>query len=245
MGPEQLLTITDYWAILMRRKLQFAGSFSLVLALGIAVAFLLPPVYRSEATIMIERQAIPQNLVATTVTGYVQEQIEQIRQRITSYENLLAIAREHNLYTGQLDSNPSGVAQLISENIEVEMQEVEATDPDRTGARRATIAFTVAFLNDNPRITQLVANDLANRYLAEHRASREESAREVSQFLEMEGNNLRSEIASLESAMATFKEEELHRLPKAGGAGRRRRDFSERFRQSSGDVLPGGHARAA
>ena len=213
MGQDHVLTIGDYWTILMRRKRQFMVPFILVVILGSALAFMLPSMFRSEATIMIERQSIPEELVATTVTGYVQEQIQQIRQKINSYENLLAIAREHHLYPEIIESNPGEVATRISENIEVEMEEVQATDPNRAGERRATIAFTVAYSDPKPLTAQIVTNDLASRYLAEHRATREDQAREVSEFLELESQKLRAEIAELEGAMAEFKQDKLHRLP--------------------------------
>jgi uncharacterized protein involved in exopolysaccharide biosynthesis len=209
----QMMTIADYWAILMRRKARFAIPFAVVVLVGVGLAFVIPPLYRSEATIMIERQSMPQDLVATTVTSYVQEQIEQIRQRLVAFDNIQEIAKTHNLYPDGFEIDPSGTAQLIAENIEVQMDEISATDPDRSGERRATIAFTVAFHHEDPLTAKSVTNELAQRYLAVHRATREEQARDVSEFLETEADLLRDEIATLEAAMATFKEGQLHRLP--------------------------------
>ncbi len=77
-----------------------------MLVVAAALAFLLPPVYRSEATILIERQSIPSDVVETTVTGYVQEQIEQLRQRINTRTNLLRIADQFDLYPGRREVRP-------------------------------------------------------------------------------------------------------------------------------------------
>jgi uncharacterized protein involved in exopolysaccharide biosynthesis len=77
----------------MRRKLAFVVPFVIVLTIGGAVALLLPSTYRSEARFLIERQGVPANLVETTVSTYVQEQIEQIRQHILTYDNVVEIGR--------------------------------------------------------------------------------------------------------------------------------------------------------
>lgn len=209
----QMLTMGDYWQILRQRKMLFFGTFAAALALGVALAFLLPPTYKSEATIKIERQSIPQDLVATTVTGYVQEQIEQIWNQLSAHETLLEIARDYDLYPGERDTDPSGVARRMADNIDVQMDEVMATDPNRSGERRATIAFTVSFLHSDPKIAQAVTAELAQRYLQVHKSDREEQAEEVSQFLQGEADKLKAEIAELESVMASFKQEELRRLP--------------------------------
>ena len=80
--------IDESMAILKRRKLSFLIPFLLIASIGIAIAFFLPPVFQSEANVIIERQSIPKDLVDTTVQIYVQEQIEQIRQRIATSDNI-------------------------------------------------------------------------------------------------------------------------------------------------------------
>lgn len=204
---------SEYWAILWRRRNWFIGPFAAVFLIALALAFLLPPVYRSEATILIERQSIPSDVVETTVTGYVQEQIEQLRQRINTRANLLRIAREFKLYPSRIDSDPDGVFSDVAKNIEVQMVDVQASNPDQGGQRVATIAFTVAYSADTPEAAQAVTNELVQWYLREHKADREERAADVSQFLGAEAEKLRNEIAQRERELATFKQEEMRQLP--------------------------------
>jgi len=208
-----LMDPSEYWEILIRHKLRFIVPFLVVLGLAATIAMVLPAVYRSEATILIQRQAIPQNLVATTVTGYVQEQIEQIRQRIINRATLLEVADEFALYPEDLETDPTLVAETIRENIEVEMLDVEASDPDQSGRRLATIAFNVAYNAETPEIAQAITADIAERFLRTHREARSEMAEDVSEFLSLEADNLRDEIASLEKQLAGFKQEEIRQLP--------------------------------
>ena len=169
--------LRDYWTILLRRKWHFLLPTLVVVMAALSLAFMLPPTYRSESTILIERQTIPANLVASTVTSYVQEQIQQIRQRIVTHENLREIARDFQLYPDEIASDPSGVMAKLREQIQVQMVDVQAADPDRAGTRVATIAFTVAFEADDPNTAQAVTAELADRFLTYNKVSRQEQGR--------------------------------------------------------------------
>ncbi|MEQ8857264.1 MAG: Wzz/FepE/Etk N-terminal domain-containing protein [Pseudomonadales bacterium] len=209
----QPIDLSEYWAILMRRKWSFLLAFVLVLGVGAAVALLLPATYRSEARFLIERQGVPSELVESTVSTYVQEQIEQIRQRILTYDNVLEIAKAHDLYPEQRSKDPSGVVRQVSENVEVAMVDVQASDPDKTGQRVATIAFTVAYSAPTPEAAKAVTNELAQRYLDVHKLAREEQAAQVTEFIGAEAEKLAAEVAELEERLAGFKQQELRQLP--------------------------------
>lgn len=210
---DESIEFGEYWEILARRRLWFIAPFFVVFALAIALAFLLPPLYRSEATILIERQSIPSDVVETTVTGYVQEQIEQLRQKAITWDNLWRMAEKFDLYPGLRASDPDEVVRKVGKNLEVQMLDVQASSPDQTGQRVATIAFTVAFSAGDPQTAQSVTNELSEWYLREHKAAREERAADVSEFLGVEAEKLRNEIAAREKELAKFKQEELRQLP--------------------------------
>lgn len=207
------MELKDYWTIAMRRRVQFLTPLLLIVGGAVALAYLLPPQYRSEATFLIQRQSIPQNVVATTVTGYVQEQIQQIRQRLVAHDNLVDLAEQFELYPAQIQQDPRAVVERMRENIDVEMVDVTASDPDRAGQRVATIAFTVAFTAETPELAQSITSELARRYQQIHQQAREAQATEVSEFLDDEADKLAAEIAGLEKQLASFKQQELRNLP--------------------------------
>ncbi len=210
LGQQQTMEIADYIAILGRRKLPFLLVFTLVLVIGVIVAFTLPPVYRSEATILIERQEIPQDLVATTVTGYVQERIEGIKQRLVTYENLVEISKSLNLFSEMREKGDiSNMVKMIRENISVEMVDIKAGSSKSV----ATVAFTVGYEAENPATARIVAAELSRRYLEENKLARSEQAAEVSNFLAQETERLREEIVDLEKTLAKFKQQQASQLP--------------------------------
>src|SRR3990167_4027750 len=98
MSDEYILTLNDYLAILRRRAFHIAGVFSLIALATIIIAVVVPPVYQSTGTILIESQQISANLVQGADTASVEEHIAQIKQRVMTRENLLQIVYKYNLY---------------------------------------------------------------------------------------------------------------------------------------------------
>lgn len=208
------MDLSDYIEILRRRKIPFLVAFILILSVGILIAYMLPPVYRSEATIVIERQEIPQDMVTTTVTGYVQERIEGIKQRLATYNNLVEIEKKFNIFPQLRKSGDiSEMVTRIQEGITVEMVDIKASDTRRPGQAVATIAFTVAYEASDAAIAQKVAAELSERYLLENKQARSAQAAEVSGFLNTEAERLRNEIVKLETELAKFKQDKISELP--------------------------------
>jgi len=87
MAIEYELTLNDYLSILKRRWVQMLVVFLLVLLAAIATAVLLPPTYQSTGTILVESQQIPPDLVKATVTGFADERIAVIKQRVMTRDN--------------------------------------------------------------------------------------------------------------------------------------------------------------
>ncbi len=207
------LDLNDYLSTLKRRKYHFAIPFALVILVAVLLAFLLPPRYQSEATLLIERQTIPQGLVESTVTGFVQERIQQITQTLLTYDSLLALAREHGVYTDLIEIDPGEVALQMREDFSIKMLDVQTSDPNQPGTREATIAFTVAFHASTAETAQSVTKDLANRYLEKNEQQRKAQTEKVSTFLGIEADKLSVEIDSLEARIAEFKKLEQNNLP--------------------------------
>lgn len=69
MQPESA-TLGDYIDIFRRRKAPMLSVITVLSLVAMMVAVSLPSVYRSTATIRIEQQGIPDDIVRTTVNTY-------------------------------------------------------------------------------------------------------------------------------------------------------------------------------
>ena len=96
-----------YRSILWRRLPLILFIWVLITGVGVSVAYLLPPMYRSEARILVEKPQIPGSLVTQTVTVTSQEIIQSIQQRMQTRANMLGIAERFNIFANQPDLSPS------------------------------------------------------------------------------------------------------------------------------------------
>src|SRR6185295_14128559 len=139
------LDFHDYIAILKRRIWVFAIPAVLVISLGVPIVFMLPPTYRSTATILIEDQAIPRDLVRSTVSTFAAERLEVITQRVTATQNLVEVINKLNLYRDRRDRETmTELAEDVRKRFKMKMIEANVSSPD-SGAGKTTIAFTLSF----------------------------------------------------------------------------------------------------
>ncbi|MCG8035539.1 MAG: lipopolysaccharide biosynthesis protein [Candidatus Thiodiazotropha taylori] len=214
MDEEELLGIGDYVAILKRRKFQLIIPAILILLISIGLALGLPSVYRAEATILIEQQEIPDELVRSTVTSYAGERIQVISQRVMTTENLVKIIDNYELYQDERnDTSLTQLAEKLHDDIELDMISADVVDPRSGRPTTATIAFTLSYINKDPRVSQKITNEIVSLYLDENLRQRTRSALETSSFLTSEANRLNKEINLLEAKLAKFKEEHVTNLP--------------------------------
>ncbi len=228
MQPESA-TLGDYIDLFRRRKAAMLSVTTVLSLVAMVVAVSLPSVYRSTATIKIEQQGIPDDIVRTTVNTYADAQIETIKQRVVTSANLAKIVTELGLadQPGQTASTDVLAGEVI-QSVFVEPVGAEVVDP-RTGKPLvATIAFNVSYESERPRVAKKVANALADLFLRENAASRTAMAADTAGFIGEQAEKWRRDIADMEAKIATFKVENAGRLPELSDLNLRLMESTER-----------------
>jgi len=212
---EQGASLLEYINILRRRKKMMAIVFAAVMIVGLAIAFLWPAKYRSEAVILIQGQDIPASLVQTTITSFAQQRIEQIKQRIMITSNIMDLVEQFDLYTEkELERKPpTEIANEFKDAVSVQPISAEVTDPQSGQAKEAVIAFALTFENKSAGKASAIANELTNLFLNENLKERSEKTKSTSAFLESESKVLLERVEELEEKIADFKEENKQGLP--------------------------------
>jgi succinoglycan biosynthesis transport protein ExoP len=211
---EPTMSVKDYMAAVhRRRKLIFLTGLGL-LTVALTVAFLWPPTYKSMATILIEEQEIPSDLVRSTITSYADQRIETIKQQVMSRTTLWKVVEQFNLYHDQRKNSPAEeIVKRFVKDVEVEVISADVVDKRTQHATKATIAFTVAYQNRSPELAQKVANELTSLFLGENLKSRERQAQEATSFLQQEAENLARHIGEIDEKIALFKHRASGALP--------------------------------
>ena len=209
---QQGKTLAEYFEIIIRRRNVLIVSFLIVGFLGSVLAIKLPPVYRSSATILIEDQQIPQSMVATTITDFADKRIQLIKQRVMTRDRILSIIQKHKVYLEERKKLvPSELVARFQEDALINM--ISANVRGQHGGGKATIAFSISFVDKNPVLAQAVANELVSLFLNENTRVRSQRAAKTTNFLFDEAEKLKGEIEGFETKIVEFKAENGKSLP--------------------------------
>jgi uncharacterized protein involved in exopolysaccharide biosynthesis len=200
--------------VVRRRKLAMFLVALVISVAGVALAFLLPPSYRSTATILIEEQEIPSDIVRSAISSYADQRIETIKQQVMTRSTLWKFIEQYGLYSSlRQNSSTEEVLERFTKDIRVDVINAKVIDKRTQNATQATIAFTLTYEGESPDITQKVANELTSLFLGENLKSRERHANETTAFLKTESEQLAQQIGVLESQLAAIKQKADGALP--------------------------------
>jgi len=207
-------TTKDAVAFLRRRRLLFLITAVPILCGAIVLAFRLPAIYMSEAKVLIEQPAIPEDIVASTVTTYVDEQIEAVSQRVLARPNVAMLIEEFDLYP---ESRGAGIDLSVitrfREDTELQNIAAEIFDARRGRMDGSTYAFVVGYRYTDPIIAQQVTDRLIQLYLAENVKSRTELSAETTLFLREQAERVADDISQIELKLSEFKAQYPGALP--------------------------------
>lgn len=207
-------TLGEYLAVLRRRKGQILAVAAVVAAVAAAIAIALPPVYRSTATILVQEQEIPPELVRSTITSFADERIQVISQQVMTRAVLLGLVDKYGLYE-KYRQHATNDEVLERMRKDIKLTTVNADISDRSSGRRvnATIAFTLSYDAPWADQAQKVVTELTSLYLNENAKVREQSVAETTAFLSQEADRIAAQIQEIESNLAAFKRRNAGRLP--------------------------------
>ncbi len=214
MDIQEQNNLKDYLEVIKRRKLQLLLTFGVLMLITLLLALGLPSVYRSTATILIEEQDIPTDLVQSTITSFADQQIQVISQRSMTSPNINRIIEDFNLYPEDRERvSQSELVDRVREDTTLELISASVVDPRSGRPTQATIAFTLSFDHTQPNIAQRVADQLVTIYLRESRDSRLSQTQQTATFFEEEVALAQQRVERLELELATFKADNGDVLP--------------------------------
>lgn len=206
--------IQEVIAMTKRRKLPMILSTFGILFFGATVAFTIPAIYRSTATILIEEQEIPSDLVRSTITTYADQRIETIKQQVMSRTTLWKIVEQYDLYKHMRKQSPTEeVLHRFIKDINIDVINAKVVDKRTQNPTQATIAFTLSYDGESQDTAQKVANELTSLFLAENLKTRERHAQETTAFLTQESDSLSRHIEEIEKRISIVKQRADGALP--------------------------------
>lgn len=204
--------------LLRKRGKTFLVTFLCLLPLGIITAFVLPPVYVSKSTILIETQQIPQEYVRTSVTSYAEERLSTITQQILSRARLIEIINRFNLYPEM--RNIFAMEEVIANmRDDIALETISTSDfgkSRRPSGKETTVAFALSYSGKDPATVQKIANVLSSLYLEENFKKREERAAGTAEFLNSQLIELKKQMDGYANQISAMKSAHMGELPEHG-----------------------------
>src|SRR5262245_46491799 len=96
-------TLLPIWS---RRKWLAILVFLGPLAAGSSIIAFMPNIYRSAATVLVDRQQVPETFVRSTVTSALETRLQTISQEVLSRSRLEELINRFNLYSNLRESAP-------------------------------------------------------------------------------------------------------------------------------------------
>jgi polysaccharide chain length determinant protein (PEP-CTERM system associated) len=201
-----LSTLLGIWR---RRKWLALLLFVVPMSFGISFITFLPKIYRSTATVLVDRQQIPESFVRSTVTSALETRLHAISQEILSRSRLEQLIERFGLYRGRRG------AVALEEAIERMRADIklELKTAEMRGLREAAGAFTISYQGSDPQTVSLVTNTLASFYSDENSKARERQASSTAEFLKAQLGETKKRLDEQEQRVSGFKRRHLGELP--------------------------------
>src|SRR5207302_11267397 len=130
-----------------RRKWLAIVVFVVILAAVGSLASFLPDIYRSTATVLVERHQVPETFVRSSITGELETRLQTISQEILSRARLEELLTRFGLYPDLRDRVPvEAVVEKMRRDIQLELKGVE----QQMSGRSATVAFNLSYRGRDP-----------------------------------------------------------------------------------------------
>jgi polysaccharide chain length determinant protein (PEP-CTERM system associated) len=196
--------------IVRRRRMLALLPFLFVLAAAASLALFLPSLWTARATVLVNRQEIPEAFVKSTVSNDVDARLLTLSHDVLDTPRLSKIIQDNNLYPSLRRSKPmADVVDRMRKDVAIDIQEAK----ERRGRESTALVFTVGYTTTDPVVSARVTNTLASLFTEENSRMREQQAQGTTEFLEAQLRELRTKLAGQEQKITAYKEQHLGELP--------------------------------
>src|SRR2546425_1270900 len=187
-------------------------------AASVALATALPYLYRSTATLLVERPEVSETFVKSSVTSELETRLHTISQEILSRSRLQDLIIRFDLYSEfRKRVTPEEVVDRMRRDIRMEFKErdirMDSTVVVPQVGPVATVAFTLSFRGRDPETVAKVTNTLASLFVEENLKLRKRQAAGTAKFLRVELEEMKRKLDKEERRLSEFKERHLGQLP--------------------------------
>jgi len=190
--------IQRFFGIARRRHLQFLIPLFLGWLVVWGISWVLPPLYKSSTTILVEQPTMPQSYVVPNVNDDLQTRLQSMSEQILSRTRLLVIIQRLHLYDGTRGKGTDD-QKIASMRKDIELGLVR--DPQK----QEVSSFTITYTARSPRLAQQVTAELTELFISENQKVLQEESEGTTGFLEQQLEDARESLAEQEAKVREFE----------------------------------------
>src|SRR5262245_5511745 len=194
--------------IFRRRKIVILLVFAGVVAAAASFALYLPDLYRTSATVLVERP-VPETYVRSAVGGEVESRMHVIKQEVLSRARLTELIERFNLYPDlrQHESMDTVLDQMRHDI------EIEPNGPEQLSGRKTTVSFKLSYTGARDDAVAEVTNALAAFYVSRNEGIRSQEATRLTEFLKAQLDATKKQMERDEGSMRVYTSQHPGELP--------------------------------
>ena len=193
-----------YLGIIRRRHLHFLIPLFVGWILVWTASWVLPPRYKSNTLILVERPTMPKDYVTPNVNDDLQDRLQSITQQILSRTRLVHIIEQFNLYSSPVQQSTDERVDRMRKDISIELVR---------DARDQINAFNVYYSSRDPRIAQQVTSELTNLFINENLEVRQRQSEDTTKFLATQLDTAKKALSDQEDRIRQFKAQHVGEMP--------------------------------
>jgi polysaccharide chain length determinant protein (PEP-CTERM system associated) len=200
-------TVNRLLRILVRHRWAAFGATVVVVFGTVLVLSRIPNRYRSEATLLVVQQQVPQRYVLPTTTTDMREALQATTEEVLSRNHLLAIIDEFGLYVNDRRRlSPESILDKMHHDIAIEPFENQSPQKDVS-------SFKISFIASSPQLAQEVTSKLTSLFIEENLETREHQATTTTDFLREQLEAAKKKLGDAEEQVRAYKMQHLGELP--------------------------------
>ncbi|MDX6532017.1 MAG: protein tyrosine kinase modulator [Blastocatellia bacterium] len=180
-----------------------------MVAIGLSIAYAvyrLPDVYESVTLIVVKPSTLPNTVVPTVAEETLTRELTSISQVVTSRSSLQPLMEKYDLFHEErLRGEPMELLiDQMRKQIKVEVN---------TTRNEITNGFNITYRGRDPKSTQIVAAELASKYIDEQTKGTVNAGASAKQFIEEQVRTAKDELDTIDTQRLTYLQQNMNNLP--------------------------------
>jgi len=212
------LTMDDYLAVVKRRWKMILIPALIAPLLGFLVSYGFSPKYKSQSTILVEGQKVPETMVQPVLSSEdLSARIVTLQQQVLSQSRLQPVVER--LFPGKSNAEVNEIVDEIRTNMSVEPVATDLApvgSPIKSGKKPGSSTvpgFVVSYTASNAREAQQVCYELTNLMVDENLRWVQAAANGTSDVLSKGLEDAKRNLDDMDSKLAAFKKQYVGQLP--------------------------------